>query len=84
MKTTMQLLTQALKIQRATRWAEELDVDVSTISQAKRRGHLTPAIAGAIADRLGQDPKTWIVISALEGEKESTCKAHLLRKITSL
>lgn len=55
MGDTMQLLSKVLEIKRASRWSEELDIDVSTLAQAKKRGHLSPAVAGAIADKLGEN-----------------------------
>jgi hypothetical protein len=84
MQNTMQLLTKALSVKRASRWSEELDIDISTIAQAKKRGHLSPSVAGAIADKLGENVKQWIVIAALESERESACKTHLIRRLTSL
>mgnify|MGYP001306920817 CR=1 FL=1 len=84
MANTMQLLTKALELKRASRWSEELDIDVSTIAQAKKRGHLSPAIAGAIADKLGENVQQWIVIAAMESERDSPVKTHLLRRLTSL
>lgn len=84
MQSTMDLLNKALTVKRASRWSEELDIDVSTMAQAKKRGHLSPAVAGAIAEKLGENVKNWIVIAALETERDSSVKRHLMTRITSL
>jgi hypothetical protein len=64
-----------------------LGLSKQALYNAKERGHLSPAIAGALADVMGQDPKDWIVIAALESERDSACKERMLkrvRKMTSL
>jgi len=71
MGNTMQLLTKALEVKRASRWSEELDIDVSTIAQAKKRGRLSPTLAGALAIELGESASEWIAIAAIEAEKNS-------------
>jgi hypothetical protein len=80
MQTTMTLLETALAKQPAARWTEELKLSRGAIATAKVRGHLSPAIAGAMAERLGENVDQWIVIAALESEKESACKARMLKR----
>ncbi|MFZ3127183.1 MAG: hypothetical protein WA136_04120 [Rhodoferax sp.] len=84
MQTTLNLLDDALKIKDMGAWTEELKLSPKALYNSKYRGHLSPAIAGTLAEKLGQDVKQWIVIAALESEKDSACKTHLMRRITSL
>ena len=79
----MQLLERALATKKQARWAEDLDVSDATLSVAKKRGRLSPTIAGSIAAELGEDPTTWISIAALEAEPESTAKRSLLKRLSS-
>lgn len=80
MQTTMALLEAALKQRPAARWTEELRLSKGALSAAKTRGHLSPAIAGALAEELGEDVDRWIAIAALESEKESACKTRMLKR----
>lgn len=84
MQTTMNLLETALQTQPAPFWTEKLKLSRTTLNTAKSRGHLSPAIAGALAEELGQDVKNWIVVAALESERESACKKRMIKRLTSL
>lgn len=87
MQHTMNLLAQALELKSVPEWTKELGLSKQALYNAKERGHLSPAIAGALADVMGQDPKDWIVIAALESERDSACKERMInrvRKMTSL
>ena len=81
MQTTMNLLDEALTSHPAPYWTQKLKLARTTLNTAKSRGHLSPAIAGALAEELGQDAKKWIVIAALESERESACKSRMVRKL---
>lgn len=81
MQTTMTLLDAALSQQPAPFWTEKLQLSRGALHTAKTRGHLSPAIAGVLAEELGEDMQKWIVIAALESERDSACKNTLLRKI---
>ena len=81
MQTTMNLLDAALQIQPAPYWTERLSLARTTLHTAKRGWHLSPAIAGALAEELGKDPKEWIVLAALESERDSACKSRMLKRI---
>lgn len=83
MQNTMELLNKALEMKRATHWCDELHLDMSTISQAKKRGRLSPVLAGNFAIKLGENPEHWIAVAALEAEPESELLASL-RKNASL
>ncbi len=80
MQNTMKLLADALAIKPIPEWTRELGLSAKALYTARDRGHLSPAIAGDIADRLGKDAKEWIVIAALESDKDSACKQRMLRK----
>lgn len=84
MQTTQDLLTKALTIHSAAKWAETLDLTRQTFANAKRRGRLSPVLAGNIAINLGENPKEWIAIAAMEAEPESEAKRALLARLTSL
>ena len=83
MPTTMQLLDRALKVQPAARWADALDLSDSTITQAKKRGRLSPTLAGELAAHLGEDPRDWITIAALEAEPDTSLKKDLVKRLGS-
>lgn len=87
MQSTMNLLAEALKVKPASKWTEELNLSKGAISAAKTREHLSPAIAGALAEKLGKNVEGWVFIAAVESEKDSACKERMLRRasrITSL
>jgi hypothetical protein len=81
MPSTMQLLQKALTVQSQARWADALDISDATLSQAKKRGRLSPTIAGSIAKQLGENPTEWIAIAAIEAEPESRAKTALMRAL---
>ena len=80
MQTTMELLEAALQKKNSTEWATQLKLSGNALRTAKHRGNLSPAIAGALAEELGEDPQKWIVIAALESERDSACKTRMVRK----
>lgn len=83
MQTTMNLLDEALLVQPVPYWTDKLQLSRSALHVARNRGNLSPAIAGALAEELGQDAKQWIVVAALESERESACKQRMLKKLTN-
>ncbi|MBJ2144314.1 MULTISPECIES: hypothetical protein [Delftia] len=80
MQTTIELLEQALKQHPAPYWTQRLNLARTTLATAKVREHLSPAIAGALAEEMGEDAQKWMVIAALEGERESACKSRMVRR----
>lgn len=87
MQSTMNLLDAALTVKPAPEWHEELKLSRNALHTAKARGHLSPAIAGALAEKLGRNVEGWVFIAAVESEKDSACKERMLRRarqITSL
>lgn len=81
MQTTMDLLEKALSKEPAPYWTKKLNLSRNTLGTSKVRGHLSPAIAGALAEELGEDYQKWMVIAALESERDSACKTRMVRKI---
>ena len=80
MQTTLDLLEKALSQQPAPYWTQKLNLARTTLATAKVRGHLSPSIAGALAEEMGEDAQKWLVIAALEGERDSACKSRMVRK----
>ena len=80
MQTTIELLEKALSQQPAPYWTKKLNLARTTLATAKVRGHLSPSIAGALAEEMGEDHQKWFVIAALEGERDSACKTRMVRK----
>lgn len=85
MQTTLNLLANALKTDpNIATWTKRLGLSGKALYNARDRGHLSPAIAGALAEELGQDPKEWIVVAALESERESACKTRMVKRMTKV
>ncbi len=80
MKNTADLLKKALSKEEMPYWTKKLGLARQTLHTAKVRGRLSPAIAGALAEELGEDAAKWMVIAALEGERESACKTKMVKK----
>ncbi|MDP9892390.1 hypothetical protein J2W32_001166 [Variovorax boronicumulans] len=81
MQTTLNLLDAAIKVQGLSDWAAQLGLSKRALYTARDRGHLSPAIAGALAEELGQDAKEWIVVAALESERDSACKTRMVKRM---
>ncbi|MDD5333640.1 MAG: hypothetical protein PHS32_07835 [Rhodoferax sp.] len=80
MQTTMNLLEKAIEIKSISEWTRKLGLSRQALYTARDRGNLSPAIAGSLAEEIGEDSKEWIVIAALESERESACKERMVRK----
>ncbi len=78
MQNTMQLLQRALEQYTAAELARRIGVARQTFTNAKATGNLSPAVAGAVADELGEDSMGWVAVAALEAERDSPCKARLI------
>lgn len=68
MPKTLELLENALKTKKAADWCRLLNVQQSTICQARKRGRLSPTIAGNLAIEMGADPIYWTAVAAAEAE----------------
>ena len=80
MQNTMQLLQRALEQYTAAELARRIGVARQTFTNAKATGNLSPAVAGAVADELGEDSMGWVAVAALEAERDSPCKARLINE----
>lgn len=80
MQTTMELLDKALAVESVPFWHRELGLSRNALHSARQRGSLSPSIAGAIAEKLGEDVDRWIVVAALETERDSACKQRMLKR----
>lgn len=81
MNNTLELLDRAERVKPMPEWVRELKLSRNALNNARSRGHVSPAIAGALAEKLGEDVDQWIVIAALESEKDSACKDRMLARI---
>jgi len=81
MNTTKDLLDRALKVQPAKQWCDRYNISQTYLSSTKRRGHLSPALAGNFAMDLGEDAKHWIVVAALENERENEINKRLRKRL---
>ncbi|WP_242873746.1 hypothetical protein [Pseudacidovorax intermedius] len=77
----MDLLNKALSLHPAPYWHDRLNLNRNALHNARQRGHISPAIAGALAEEIGEDPREWIVIAALESERDSSCKDRMVKRI---
>lgn len=68
MPNTMELLNRALAVKRAARWCEEMNVDPSAITQARKRGKLSSTMAAHMALTLGENPVLWAGIAGIEND----------------
>lgn len=81
MESTMELLDQATKSASIADWTRKLELSTNALYTSKLRGHLSPAIAGRLAEFLEEDVERWVMIAALESEKDSACKTALLKRM---
>ncbi len=80
MTKTLDLLDRAVakfKSERAMSMA--LGFSPATMNTARSRGHLSPTVAGLIAQELGEDEMFWIALAAVEGERPSAQRDRLAR-----
>ena len=77
---SIELLDKALETASAAEWQRRLGLSDATLYVARSRGSLSPSVAGALAEELGEDVDRWIVIAALEGERNSNCKERMLNR----
>lgn len=81
MKHSLDLLDQALAVKKAARWCESLNITKGAISQAKKRGRLSPTLAANLAIGIGADAVYWTAIAAAEAEPESPLKDVLIKTL---
>lgn len=75
---SIELLDKALKQASAAEWQRRLGLSDAALYMARNRGCLSPAVAGALAEQLGEDVDQWLIVAALEGERDSACKERMM------
>lgn len=81
MQTTMNLLAQALNVHTAAEWHRKLSLSKNALTNAKDRGHLSPAIAYALAEEIGENAEGWALVAAMESERDSACKDRMVNRL---
>lgn len=76
---TMDLLEKAMKVATLYEWHQRLGIHEQTLYSAKKRGSLSPAIAGALAEQMGEDVGRWIIVAAIETERDSACRERMAK-----
>jgi predicted ThiF/HesA family dinucleotide-utilizing enzyme len=84
MAHTIELLEKALEVRNAAQWCNRFNVTRATITNAKKRGRLSPTLAGVFALEMGENPIYWTAVAAAEAEPpgplrdrlEETLKRH--------
>lgn len=80
MKTT-ELLEKATKIHPIPYWTARLGLARQTLHNAKQRDHLSPSVAFALAEELGEDATQWALVAAVESEKDSACRQRMAQRV---
>lgn len=83
MQTTANLLEKALIRHPIPYWTTKLKLARTTLHVARHRGNLSPSIAGALAEELGEPVDYWIAIAAIEGDRDSACRDRMIRRIST-
>jgi len=84
MPQTLDLLKKALEIKNAARWQHDLNLSSGAIYTARKRGRLSPTLAGQLAIALKEDPMQWTAIAALEAEPDSPLLQSLKQTLQSV
>jgi hypothetical protein len=82
MPNTIDLLREALKKQRAAAWCRQLNITEAALSTAKKRGRLSPTLAGVFALEIGADPVFWTAVAAAEAEPPGPLRERLERSLS--
>ncbi|WP_382155117.1 hypothetical protein [Hydrogenophaga sp. ANAO-22] len=77
----MELLSKALDVKRAASWCRDLNVTEAALSNAKKKGHLSPKFAAHMAIETGADPIYWSALAVAEAEPEGPLKRQLLDRL---
>jgi hypothetical protein len=77
MPHTIELLNKALEMRNAAGWCKRFNVTRSTLTMAKKRGRLSPVLAGAFAIEMGADPIYWTAVAAAEAEPPGPLRERL-------
>lgn len=81
MPHTIELLEKALTMKKAAQWSHDFNITRATITNAKKRGRLSPTLAGIFAMELGADPIFWTAVAAAEAEPPGPLRDRLERSL---
>lgn len=70
MPQTIDLLNKVLELKTAFEWARRFNIVPSAITNARRAGHVSPALTGNFAIELGEDAERWMLAAQLESKQE--------------
>lgn len=74
---TLELLDRALNKNSAAEWARVFNITPSAFTQARKRGRLSPVMAGNLAMAMGEDVHRWTAAAGMEAEPDSPLKFKL-------
>lgn len=80
MPQTIDLLNKALKMKTASEWARMFNIVPSAITNARRAGRVSPALAGNFAIELGEDAERWMLAAQLESKQEIALMDRLRKR----
>lgn len=83
MHNTIELLDKALEIRNAAQWCNRFNLTRATITNAKKRGRLSPTLAGVFAMEMGADPVYWTAVAAAEAEPPGPLRDRLEKTLKS-
>lgn len=81
MPHTIELLNKALEIRNAAQWCNKFNVTRATLTNAKKRGRLSPTLASNFAMEMGADPIYWAAVAAAEAEPAGPLKERLEKSL---
>lgn len=81
MPHTIDLLEKALAKQKAASWCRQFNITEAAISTAKKRGRLSPTLAGVFAMEMGADPVYWTAVAAAEAEPPGPLRDRLEKSL---
>lgn len=58
-------------------WSRHLGLSPNTLSAARTQGKLSPGVAAALADKLGEDVAQWTLLAVAESERSAPLRSRL-------
>ncbi len=83
MPHSIELLDKALEMQKASQWCKRFNLTRGTITNAKKRGRLSPTLASVFAMEMGADPIYWAAVAAAEAEPPGPLRERLEHSLSS-
>lgn len=82
MPHTIELLEKALEMRNASQWCKRFNMTRATLTNAKKRGRLSPTLAGVLAMEMGADPIFWTAVAAAEAEPPGPLRERLEQSLS--